>query len=432
MPAPAIALTSMIATAISITFLFLSKNPSSISYKYGISSNLNINERELQNGRVISKNANDIQEYDTITPKSSSFVPGTQEVLINIGLQYNYINNEELPIIALPPYSQQDSNTIIIYQNRIEIAQSPLSGNFFIEEEPNYNVDNEKQYHLITLARKFIRTEGVTNYYEISAYIDGVLQANTITHVTQSQYNKIQLYRGNYSVNLLDISYFNNGSLNETDIVRYWYAYQTQIRGEIENINKQSYLLSVFNEFVLEKSNNLFNGHVRVAESTLSDLVQNINVPVMCLEYNPQSNLKNGVPMDFFEDWSDVSYTEIDNTLSLTVGLRWANGSGNSSTQLQPIDTSSITTPDGTQKNGQFRLDIQGSSTRSYKGKNYLLTLEFTEEDNAYIPIYTPWFNMDDKNSYLPENSFTLKADIVDSSHTNNTCMGKFIHAVSQ
>jgi hypothetical protein len=58
--------------------------------------------------------------------------------------------------------------------------------------------------------------------------------------------------------------------------------------------------------------------------------------------------------------------------------------------------------------------------------------LEFTEEDNAFIPVYTPWFNMDNKNSYLPENSFTLKADIVDSSHTNNACMGKFINAMSE
>jgi len=39
--------------------------------------------------------------------------------------------------------------------------------------------------------------------------------------------------------------------------------------------------------------------------------------------------------MDFFEDWSDVLYTADSNdALSLTVGLRWANGSGNSSTQL--------------------------------------------------------------------------------------------------
>lgn len=406
---------------------------SSASYKYGISSNLNINGKELQNERVISKNANDQQEYDVIVPRSSGFVLGTQEMLINIGIQYNYINNEELPIITLPPYSQQDSNTIVIYQNKVEIAKASLDGNFFIEEEQNYDVNNEKKYHLITLARKYIRTVGVINYYELSVYIDGILQANTIQHIQQSQYNQIQLNRGNYSINLLDISYFNNGSLSETDIVRYWYAYQTQIRGEIENITKQGYLLNIFSEFELEKSNNLFNSHVKVAESTLTNLIQNISVPVMCLEYNPQYNLKDGVPMQFFEDWSDVLYrADSNDALSLIVGIRWANGSGNSNTKLETIDTSSISTLDGTQKNGRFRLDIQGSTTRSYKGKNYLLTLEFTEEDNAFIPVYTPWFNMDNKDSYLPENSFTLKADIVDSSHTNNTCMGKFINAMSE
>jgi hypothetical protein len=54
--------------------------------------------------------------------------------------------------------------------------------------------------------------------------------------------------------------------------------------------------------------------------------------------------------------------------------------------------------------------------------------MEFTDSDNSYIPIFTPWFNLDDTKTFLPENSFTLKADIVDSSHTNNTCMGKFIN----
>jgi hypothetical protein len=40
-----------------------------------------------------------------------------------------------------------------------------------------------------------------------------------------SLYSSFKLYNGNYSVNLLDISYFNNNSLNEANIVRYWYAY---------------------------------------------------------------------------------------------------------------------------------------------------------------------------------------------------------------
>jgi len=31
--------------------------------------------------------------------------------------------------------------------------------------------------------------------------------------------------------------------------------------------------------------------------------------------------------------------------------------------------------------------------------------------------------------TFLPESSFTLKADVVDSSHSNNNAMGDFINA---
>ena len=35
---------------------------------------------------------------------------------------------------------------------------------------------------------------------------------------------------------------------------------------------------------------------------------------------------------------------------------------------------------------------------------------------------------MEDKNSFLPEEQFNLKADIVDSSHANNTSIGQFVN----
>jgi hypothetical protein len=65
-------------------------------------------------------------------------------MLINIGIQYNYINNEELPIITFPPYSSGDTTNITIYQNKVERDKAILDGNFFIEEEQNYDVNNEK------------------------------------------------------------------------------------------------------------------------------------------------------------------------------------------------------------------------------------------------------------------------------------------------
>lgn len=391
----------------------------------------NGNEQPIARGTYIIKNNNDIQENDYITPETTLPYSSTQEMLINIGIQYNYINDESEEIIEIPTTNPiTDTNNIHIYQNKIEIGSSKLQGIFFIEEEEKYNISDNSKYHLITIARKFIRYAGIgIGYYELSVYIDGVLQCNTVSHIQSSSYDTFNLKKGNYSINLLDISYFNNGSLKEVDIVRYWYAYQTRVQSDFENIGRKSNLLDIFNYFNFEEKNDLYSGHVKITGNTLKNLIQNITVPVMCIEYEPSANKdSDGKPIDFFT-WSDYSYrSDTDDSRSLTVGLKWSNGSGNQDTELNVIDTSSILTPDGQQKTAEFTLDIQGSTTRTYKSKNYTLGLKFTDSDNSFIPIFTPWFNSDNKNSFLPENSFTLKADIVDSSHTNNTCMGKFIN----
>ena len=406
---------------------------STASYRYGDSSQAEVKLR--RNGTILNpstyivKNANDNMSEDIVVSNETTIA---QEILINIGLQYNYINDESKEIIEIPTTNTSvDTNSIHIYQNKLQIGSSELQGIFFIEEEEKYNISDNSKYHLITIARKYIRTIGISNHqYEISVYIDGVLQANTVAHMAPSLYSSFKLYNGNYSINLLDISYFNNNSLNEANIVRYWYAYQTRVQSNFENVERKSNLLNIFNSFNIESgSNGLFNGHVSVSESTLRNLIQNITVPVLCIEYEPNANKDYmGNPMNFFT-WSDTIYaSDSHDAMTLTVGLKWSNGTGNYSTTLEDIDVSSILTPDGQQKSAKFTLDIQGSTTRTYKSKNYTLGIEFTDSDNSYIPIFTPWFNLDDTKTFLPENSFTLKADIVDSSHTNNTCMGKFIN----
>ena len=45
-------------------------------------------------------------------------------------------------------------------------------------------------------------------------------------------------------------------------------------------------------------------------------------------------------------------------------------------------------------------------------------------------PLYSPNFKYGDTNTFLPERSFTLKADVVDSGHSNNTSCSKFINTV--
>ena len=423
-----------------------SKHPfSSAFYRYGDSSQ---NQVKLVKGGTIinpntyiTKNANDITQNEVVQSLEPTL---QQELIINVGIQYNYINDESKEIIEIPTTDTSDTNSIHIYQNKILIGASEPQGIFFLEEEEKYDTSNKDNYHLITIARKYIRTSGIsTHQYELSFYIDGVLQANTVQHVLPSTYDRFILKNGNYSINLLDITYFNNNNITETSVVQYWYAYQTRLQQNFDKIGQKTNLLNIFSKFNLEHIDDdpqkLLTGHVSIIESTLMDLVQNINVPILCIEYEPSANKDSlGNPMQFLtppienaaEGWSDTLYDpDSHNSQKLTIGIKWSNGTGTADTLLQTIDTSSVLTPDGQQRSARFTLDIQGSTTRSYKGKNYTLGIEFTDSsDQSYIPIFTPWFDMDDKNSFLPENSFTLKADIVDSSHTNNTCMGKFVN----
>ena len=79
---------------------------------------------------------------------------------------------------------------------------------------------------------------------------------------------------------------------------------------------------------------------------------------------------------------------------------------------------------------GTFTLDLQGSSTITNKGKNFTLTANPFESiaTQGKTVLFSPNFISNEPSTFLPENAFTLKADDVDSSHSNNTAVGKFVN----
>lgn len=62
-------------------------------------------------------------------------------------------------------------------------------------------------------------------------------------------------------------------------------------------------------------------------------------------------------------------------------------------------------------------IDLQGTSTLADAVKNLNITVP---NDTVFIP----------KDTWLPEQTYTLKADVVDSSHSNNASVGSFINEV--
>lgn len=69
------------------------------------------------------------------------------------------------------------------------------------------------------------------------------------------------------------------------------------------------------------------------------------------------------------------------------------------------------------------KVELQGSSTLGYRIKNLeVIVDEVTQHDSSKTKLFQPI------KTWFPEKEFTLKADIVDSSHANNATLGKWIN----
>lgn len=80
-----------------------------------------------------------------------------------------------------------------------------------------------------------------------------------------------------------------------------------------------------------------------------------------------------------------------------------------------------ISTPLGVDADKGVRIGLQGTSSLSYNAKNfeiYMGDMNAAGKPQLFQPI----------ESWLPENQFTLKADVMDSAHVNNVIVGKIVN----
>lgn len=82
-----------------------------------------------------------------------------------------------------------------------------------------------------------------------------------------------------------------------------------------------------------------------------------------------------------------------------------------------------IVTPDGALEG--VRVGLQGTSSLTYTSKNFELYLGDVDNTGKKL-LFQP------KNEWLPENEFTLKADVMDSAHANNVVIGKTINNLAK
>lgn len=80
-----------------------------------------------------------------------------------------------------------------------------------------------------------------------------------------------------------------------------------------------------------------------------------------------------------------------------------------------------ISTPSGVSKGNGVSISLQGTSSLSYNAKNFEIYMGDVDQTGKKM-LFQP------TEDWLPENEFTLKADVVDSAHVNNVVIGQIVN----
>ena len=183
----------------------------------------------------------------------------------------------------------------------------------------------------------------------------------------------------------------------DLSVYQYFLKYKNTAGGEVSETEK--YILSDMSGFKIND-----NGEVTCSFAEASNVASHSPIPVIVFTLQDDTgSVKASL---------DRSYEETDAVPTLATTLSWSPGN---------MILENMLLPEG-YNTAYFSISPQGSSTMSYKCKNFTLKINNSNAaDTAPVYLFSPNFSTKDTKTFLPEEEFTLKADVVDSSHSNNT-----------
>ena len=231
---------------------------------------------------------------------------------------------------------------------------------------------------------------------------------------------QLQINPANVYINTIDVDYLPVSDIGENgdyDVYQYYLKYRSEIIREQNEEFQQELVLKQY----LKKFNVGMDGRVITDGATISDIAANTSTPVLvmtCQDNGTGTPMIQRLEKNYGEDGTGEG-----SDLNFPVSIEWSPGRA-ALTEVKMPDSFT---------NAQFRASLQGSSTKLYRVKNFTLAIENTDQsETADVYLYSPNFNQDNPETFLPETQFTLKADVVDSSHSNNTTCGKFVNTVCE
>ena len=379
-----------------------------------------------------SSNPITITNDDLVSPKESLYC-----TVISLGIQVSNINSENAKIVDIYTTALKNEPTYSLRTNSLFADDG--SNKIAIPTEILNKNENSK-YHLIQIIRNLAGFEnGTTPIYEDSLYIDGLLESSAASTVSwSSEVSKFILQNINICYNLINIQYFSpthkegneNYNFNPDGYAyQYWLAYKEKYVNSSLNENR---LTEGERDFIGGYMDRIFFDGTNVVVDTgiIMDIAKHSALPTVVFSYNCENGDKK--VLDEFMNLMWAGRTNGDTSFnSRMIDLYWIPGKSVGNFKDYKVEIpSGLTDKDGGDITGNWEIDLQGTSTMRNRIKNYSLRINSQSTGGNNKILFSPNFNVEDPKTFLPDVEWTIKADIADSAHANNTSIGKFVNEV--
>ena len=360
-------------------------------------------------------------------------ITGNICTVITFGIQVSNINSENAKIVDI--YSRA-SSTEPEYPLRTTRLFEPLESeiNKIAIPTESLNKNENSQYHLVQIIRHL--SDISDNVFEDSLYIDGLLESvDRITYKSPIVISKLVLNNINICYNLINVQYFDYSKKLGNETIKFnpdAYAYQYWLSYKEKYVNSSLDIrVKESEKFIMDNMHRIFFDGVNVVvdQGVIVDVAGRSNLPTVVFSYNCETGGEKSIS-EFMElMW--MGRANGDTTFNgRKIDLYWIpeKTSGNLNDFMVNIPQNFT---DNTYNNvigGNWEINLQGTSTMRNRIKNY--SLKINTGDTGDKILFSPNFDINNNKTFLPDLEWTIKADIADSAHANNTSIGKFVNTV--
>lgn len=455
-------------------YVYVAEKTSNLNWFYNQANVLNQNYFRFDNTRTTF---DDLLNNTTATNYDEKYVTDENEkvidvksipdsdtafdTFINIGLQYSDSNDDDEPLVSFQTKNPTSgyADILTIYCDKL-VYNSNNEVNLFVPKTSVYDATDPLKYHLISINYRFIRaSEDGALYRELVVYLDGVQEGTLPTwNQTLLTIDRVIFHNVNFATNLLEVDYVAINSTSsagkrtytpsivDNNVVYYYYSYWTRSNNEPSLISdEKKKIMNLFFDdatkmvnYTVDESTEL----LKIDKSTFdtltgswSEISQRSGLPVL-VATTPRIDSAHNI--DIITQWmngrydegSDSGDSESPKDYNIPITLKWGTLGGGIDDPFKDMECEYNHNIYKVSDVTQFTLKLQGSSTLRYKSKNFTLSLDWASgyDERTDIPLFSPNYNSEDVTTFLPESSYTLKADMVDSAHTNNVAIGRFVN----